>query len=409
MPGQLLVRRLDGNDLLASQVEQILERRQFTSAPQLADSAVCPELAERLAVYNYAGEEDARIENTRTALTELQAVDGAVRAGPTLVTALHQSPSASSRIVVKAAVGPAPTTVDGDDQAFREAGSRSPLGEVIVAVIDTGIAEATREDGRLNEVSRSQESIDPLDAFPSPGNGFLDFAAGHGTFAAGIVRLVDPEAQIKVYTALDSDGFATENDVACAMIQAVKDGAHVLNLSLGMHTVDNTPSVALELALVVIDEIATSQGRDLPAIVASAGNYGDTELVWPAAFTERVISVAGLTAELEPAAWSSHGEWITCSCVGEGIVSTFVPGDEDPTFSDHHPEFPSPDHYPLGDTGDAWAVWTGTSFAAPQIAGAISRKMREEAVPPGAAAQLLLAGGAAVANYGQALHLLSGT
>ena len=67
---------------------------------------------------------------------------------------------------------------------------------------------------RLNEVPGGPGRIDPLDAFPVPGNGRLDFAAGHGTFAAGIVRMVDPEARIRVYQALDSDGFADENTIA---------------------------------------------------------------------------------------------------------------------------------------------------------------------------------------------------
>jgi hypothetical protein len=395
VPRELLVRHSDNSDMLPPDVDQILQDRHFVATPQFLDEAVCPELSGRFSVYTYGSDDESqRLEDTRAAMTQIQGVGG--KASPTLVAALH------SGAVVKAAVGPAPTSVDQNDEAFREAGHHPPDGDTIVAVIDTGISEDLRSDGWLNEVARNSGSIDPLDEFPPPRNGFLDFAAGHGTFAAGIVRLIDPEAQIRVYAALDSDGFASETAIACAMIQAVKDGAHVLNLSLGMRTVDNEASVAFQLALEIIDEIAI---ENPPAIVASAGNYGNDEKVWPAA-SDRVISVAGLTADLQPAEWSSRGSWVTCSCVGEGIVSTFVPGDEDPAFSKHHPDYPQPDHY----SRDAWAVWTGTSFAAPQIAGAISRKRREEGgIPPREAAQRLLAEGTNIPGFGKALLLLRGT
>ena len=160
----------------------------------------------------------------------------------------------------------------------------------------------------------------------------LDFAAGHGTFAAGIVRQVDPDARIRVYRALDTDGVASEVDVADALMRAADDGAHVINLSLGMLAVDDlNPCPALTAA------VAEVLGRvDPPAIVASAGNDGGTHRMYPAALNG-VVSVAGLQAVQDPqsttppagAAWSTHGSWVVCSAVGEGIVSTFVKGRED--------------------------------------------------------------------------------
>jgi subtilisin family serine protease len=267
-------------------------------------------------------------------------------------------------------------------------------------VVDTGIDEYVRRDGRLEEVTRSRENTDPLDLFPYVGgqpapNGFLDFAAGHGTFAAGIVRQVDPDAQIRVYRALDSDGLASEVDVACAMIRAVQDGADVVNVSLGMRTADNRPCLAFELALDVIDELRES--GEPAVIVASAGNYGTGDPVWPAA-SRRVLSVAGLTAGFQPAAWSTRGFWVDFSTVGEGIVSTYVEGTEDPAFGGN-------ESYPP----DAWALWAGTSFAAPQIAGAIARTCREDVVPPRVAARRLLRMGVPIPDFGRGLSFLPGT
>jgi hypothetical protein len=94
---------------------------------------------------------------------------------------------------------------------------------------------------------------------------------------------------------------------------------------------------------------------------------------------------------------------VTCSAVGEGIVSTFVVGEEDPLFGGH-------DVYPWTGQRDSWAVWTGTSFAAPQIAGAISKRMRDvPGMTAQGAVQAVLADGVRLADYGQALVLLPGT
>ena len=196
------------------------------------------------------------------------------------------------------------------------------------------------------------DNVDPLDDLPSP-NGFLDFGAGHGTFTSGIVQQVHPGVDLRVYRAVDSDGVGSESDVACAMVRAVQEGAKVLNLSLGVNTVDDQPLLAVEVALDLIAE------RDPDVLVfAAAGNDGSSVPCWPAA-SKRVVSVAALAADLTPAPWSNHGFWVDCSAVGEGIVSTYVEG------VGVEGAGPVAGH---ASAPDAWAVWSGTSFAAPQIA-----------------------------------------
>ena len=299
-------------------------------------------------------------------------------------------------IVVKSADGPARTSVTIDPFTEEEAALTRADDAIVVAVIDTGIGEAERLDGWLNEVERdlaARTNIDELDVFPHPTK--LDFGAGHGTFAAGIIRQVEPQAKIVVYRALDSDGLGTEYDVACAMIRAANDKVHVISLSVGMEAVGGVVPPALQTAVDHIQSLA-----DPPAIVASAGNNGNEEKVYPAAFPG-VVSVAALlgvkpaSSGQEPAGaeWSTHGSWVTCSAVGEGIISTFVKGDED-VFADadgdlaEEPDYSDCDSYPQ----DAWAVWSGTSFAAPQIAALIAKTCREDRVTPQAAVGALFAG-----------------
>ena len=270
-----------------------------------------------------------------------------------------------------------------------------PGEPAVVAVIDTGIPMELRTDGWLNDVSRD-DNIDPLDEFPLPdGDGYLDADAGHGMFVAGCVRQVAPGADIRVYRAVDSDGIGSEVRVACEMIRAVKqDGAQIVNLSLGCQTPDNVPPVALRAALEIIGEWERETGREV-LIVAAAGNFGDTAPCWPAAF-RRVVSVAALTPDLAGAPWSTSGPEITCSTIGQGVRSTFVTGKESPQLDPEATVFPA----------DAWAVWSGTSFAAPQITGALARLYEVNGYPLREALRRLLAAGQPLPGFGQALRIL---
>jgi subtilisin family serine protease len=268
---------------------------------------------------------------------------------------------------------------------------------VKVAIIDTGIAAEKRTDGYLDTVPRPPRDIDPLHTFPLPaGDRYLDLEAGHGTYVAGLVQQVAPTADITVHRAVDSDGIANEVTVACKMIKAVKEGAQILNLSLGCQTLDDTPPIAIAAALEIIGEWERETGREV-LIVAAAGNFGDTRPCWPAAF-RRVVSVAGLSPDLTPLPFSSHGFWVTCSTIGQGLTSTFVEGELSPLVSPAATVFGP----------DSWAIWSGTSFAAPQVAGALARLSEEEGIPLREALRRLLAAGMDVPGFGRALQILPG-
>lgn len=291
--------------------------------------------------------------------------------------------------IIKGLGGPAPSV--GGPPFTAGAGSGMQ-----VAVIDTGITAEVRADGWLKDTPRDG-NIDLLDALPDGPNGFLDLGAGHGTFTAGVVQQVASGADIRVYRAVDGDGIGSEVDVACAMVQAVRDGARVLNLSLGTQTLDDQPPVALQVALEIIGEIEQETGEQV-LVVAAAGNYGNTRPCWPAAF-RRVVAVAGLTAAGQSTEWSNRGFWVDCSAVGEGVMSTYVEGTEPPELG------PDADSY----GANAWAVWTGTSFAAPQIAGAVARLCDELGMKPQEALGELLRRGRMVPDFGCALQILPGT
>jgi subtilase family protein len=381
VPGELLMWR---EDFEQPEARRELDAEQPTVVPLSdADAEHCPELGDLV----------VRLRMPNRGVGELERLGRRQRGRGMRASVNHVTPLGP---VAKGEGGPEP--LDGA-AAFRP----EPVAAVssnppVVAIIDTGIAsdrdeKQRRTDGWLVEVVRTSDNIDHLNKFSSnpPGPGpdeYLDLGAGHGTFAAGVVRQVAPGAEIKVYHAIDSDGVGSELAVACAMIRAVKEGAHILNLSLGTQTLDDHEPVALGAALQIIRGLPG--GRDV-LIVAAAGNFADTHKCWPAAFSEKdhgVVAVAALTAGLQGAAWSSRGPWVTCSTIGEGIISTYVTGTElDPTNPGSQP--------PVDQFGpNAWAIWSGTSFATPQVAGAVAREWQvggsetprevfDRVVPPG--------------------------
>ncbi len=277
---------------------------------------------------------------------------------------------------------------------------------VTVAIIDTGVT--VRTDGWLEGIA-NKDNVDPLNVFPwgNPDR-YLDFMAGHGTFCAGIVQQVAPGVKIAAYRSINSDGVGSDLDVAKTMVQAAKDGCYlddgtaaggfdekavtIINLSLGTETVDDQPPAAMEAALEIIAEKYPNT-----LVVAAAGNGGSTRPVWPAAFRS-VVSVAALTANRLPADWSNRGFWIDCSTIGEGILSTYVTGEESVIVD------PYPDVFGV----NSWARWSGTSFATPQIAAAIARRCFESDLSPHQAYDNLLQEGVAIPDYGRAFKLLPG-
>jgi hypothetical protein len=267
-----------------------------------------------------------------------------------------------------------------------------------VAVIDTGVSLEQRTDGYLQNLLRP-DNLDPLDVLPFPyADGDLDAAAGHGSAVVGIVQQVAPGARLRVHKVTDPFGVGTDWQIAQAIQRAAADGATIINVSMGTATVDGEPPAAMAAALAMLP--------DGVLVVAAAGNGGDDEKVWPAAFAEtmpaRVVAVGALDPDGSGSKWSSRGAWVTCSAIGRGVPSTYVIGQED-----------------LAQTGgkradtfgaNSWATCLGTSFAAPQIAGGVARLCHEHPdLTPRAALDRLLDGAPRDDGFGARVRLLPGT
>ncbi|MBS2532956.1 S8 family serine peptidase [Catenulispora sp. NF23] len=189
----------------------------------------------------------------------------------------------------------------------------------------------------------------------------LDSDSGHGTFIAGVILQHAPGTYLRVERVLGTDGVADELALlkGLARIQQTRaaadaDRLDVVNLSLGCFTFDDRPSPVLADAV--------SRLARHTVVVAAAGNYASDRPFWPAALKD-VVAVAALAeqpagTEPERAAFSNYGWWVDAAAPGEKIASTFLThGHEN------------------GQEFHGYAKWSGTSFAAPYVAGKIAALM----------------------------------
>jgi len=182
----------------------------------------------------------------------------------------------------------------------------------------------------------------------------LDFEAGHGTFIAGLLHQQCPDAQIVSAGVLSSFGDGDVADVLSTLADMVERCGpfDLVVMSFGTNLVDDEPGL-----------FGTELMRLLgPALgVAAAGNQATCRPYFPAALPG-VVGVGALAPDGK--AWfTNYGGWVDACAPGVDVVSTF--------FEDF-------DEVIDGTTTRSyrgWARWSGTSFSAPKVAGAIAREM----------------------------------
>jgi hypothetical protein len=268
--------------------------------------------------------------------------------------------------------GPAvpPTRPSRNPRPPRSAGT--VVREPSAAILDTGIS------AHPWFVRRSWfDSCGPSNAEIADTN--LDFEldnqAGHGTFIAGLLLQRAPGATVQPIRVLSSDGIADEADLITALMALQGSGAthlDVVNLSLGAYTHDNRPSPLLAEAI-------HGLGAKV-AVVAAAGNGASTRPFWPAAL-KSAIAVGALDASGDrPATFTNSGWWVDACVPGQDVTSSYL-------------WFNGPDG--KGGTHDpdlflGYAQWSGTSFAAAQVSGAIAAICAKTGVDAAGAARELL-------------------
>jgi Subtilase family len=236
-----------------------------------------------------------------------------------------------------------------------------PGAGVRVAVLDSGVI-----DQHYWLRDRIEHGAGDVEAPEFDKQGYLSFYSGHGTFIAGVVLQHAPGATVVARRIFGGDGLIDDLQVAQTLRQLPE--VQVLNLSFGGYTHDDTglPLTAIALG----DLFERNPGL---VVVASAGNHGDTRPVYPAA-DKRVIGVTALDQAGNLPCFADHGDWVDACAPGVDVQSTFFTVGAEP----EPPQAPNClQNPPVGQVQfDGWALWSGTSFAAPAVAGAIAAMIR---------------------------------
>jgi len=218
-------------------------------------------------------------------------------------------------------------------------------GEVIVAVVDTGV-DYSHED-LAGKVIKGYDYVnndnDPMDDHY------------HGTHVAGTIAGVTNNgigiagvswgAKILAVKVLDASGTGTSFSVAQGIRYAADYGAKIINLSLG----GPEPSATLS------DAIAYAHGKGC-IIVAAAGNEGTDAALYPAAY-QNVIGVGATGINDLKASYSNYGWYVDVAAPGGDGDLNIIPSNV-------------PSNGILSCyLGNSYAWAEGTSMAAPHVAG----------------------------------------
>lgn len=223
---------------------------------------------------------------------------------------------------------------------------------VTVAVIDTGV-KANHEDLpnlRRVEVVNGNESLG------------LDDTVGHGTHVAGIIGAamgngkggagIAPGVTILSLRVVDAKGNISVAALTAALRTAVKNGAQIVNISIG-----GTGYNA------VFQKVINEAAEAGVTVVAAMGNDGTNCLNYPAGY-DNVIGVVSVDRTNNRASGSSYGTWGDVAAPGANIWSTIYDG----------------------------SYWTksGTSMASPVVAGvaALYKSVHPDATPAQITARL---------------------
>ena len=238
-------------------------------------------------------------------------------------------------------------------------------GGPVVVVVDTGITDHPLL--RAKAVGRATDQLtDPASK-----------VYGHGTFVAGLIASECPEADIRMlragFASRDSNWFGLVTDVELARtidraLSSVRN-IDVMNLSIGGYTHDGRSLFATGRSVAKAIRLGVT-------VVAGAGNDGRRDPFYPAA-EPGVIGVGSVDAKGARSCFSNSGPWVDLHAHGEDVVSTYPLGEirtmalPEGGPSGCRPSPAKPEQTVDFDTG--FARWSGTSFAAARISGAVAR------------------------------------
>ena len=232
---------------------------------------------------------------------------------------------------------------------------RSTSGRgVSVSVVDTGLLPDVVGDARhpwLHGVTGDREVYE---------SGDIQHYVGHGTFIAGIVRCLAPEADVHMRL-LPRGGAVYESKIVRQLNKALDRVPDIISLSAGTWTRNTHPCSASRFSgrpgCATSRAPCSSPRREM---TRTGGRSG------PPRFRGRCRSARWMR-KAPRADYSNFGSWVDVYARGSDIVNAFPDG----TYAyDEAPHKGQEYRFREG-----LAKWSGTSFATPIVAGLIAGRM----------------------------------
>ncbi len=224
-----------------------------------------------------------------------------------------------------------PTQYHSDMFGFTEAKEAMSSGEVVVAVVDSGVA---------NDHELLVGRVEPT-GFDSVNNVSCYDDRGHGTHVAGIIAAnTKDNVIIKPYKVLNKGGVGTDTQVYLGIMAAVEDEVDIINLSLSREGESELLAEAVEAAY--------NAGI---TVVVSAGNDGVNlaETTYTPACLPQVICAVSIETTKYKAASSNWGSTRDISAPGVNILSSHL--------------------------NNTYKIMSGTSMAAPFISCVVAYQL----------------------------------
>ncbi len=252
--------------------------------------------------------------------------------------------------------------------------------QVTVAVIDSGInfhhEDLNDPDLWVDGWDFTTSDVGEPYGYRDPGSGKAYF---HGTMVAGIIGALTNNGKgvagvargtvrlmpIRVFG--NEDPAAKVETLARAIDWALKNGANVMNLSLGDTCTDLT--ICPGAPEIIGNALERAWDMGVP-VIAAAGNYSGA-VIWPANHPT-TIAVGASTVNGSLASYSSHGQDLNVIAPGgENILSSEDPCEISKTSN----------RKILGlDAGGGYCGRSGTSFAAPHVTGIVALMLARGAI-----------------------------
>jgi subtilisin family serine protease len=186
--------------------------------------------------------------------------------------------------------------------------------------------------------------------------------AAHGTFVAGLVRAMAPQAGIWVENIFKIAGSQLESRAVRKLREALRDRPEVdiFHVSVAAATRRHLLLIAFEKWLDRLDQ------RKGVVCIAPAGNNTSRSPHWPGAFPS-VVSVGALAMDWRSRAYfTNYGRWVDAYAPGTNLINAYTAGDYEchvQPYANTHRIF------------DGLAQWSGTSFSTPLVTGLVAARM----------------------------------